>query len=144
MRRSPGSTARVVLSLGLLAGALSGCGPEDAAAPTLEIGFARRALLEGSDRLALYFYDGGTSCTAVRAVSPRAPSLHGPYAVRLDDDARSRGVRFALSDIRVGTYVVLLDALDPAGALTGVGCAEGQRVIEGQLSRIRLTVDAPP
>lgn len=119
------------------------CGGETAV-PPMEIGFSSKALLEEAAFVAIYFYDGTSTCEAVRAVLPRAQSLLGPFMVRLDDTTRDAGFTTTLDTIPVGRYVVLADAHRDNGGFVGSGCAEAQEILNQRVSPIRITINTPP
>ena len=135
MRASPSVAAAVLL----IAGWVAACGGPQA--PEVAIEFSHQALLEQADRMAIYFYPGAT-CADAR-VTPRTAPPVGPFAVRLDEDGRKRGLSIDFDAIPEGTYAVLVDAHNAVGAIIGTGCAEGRRVIDREISKIRVTIEAP-
>jgi hypothetical protein len=139
MRRSPGAPARALL-IALLSGAslTSSCGPDEGRG--LEISFSSAALLDRAAQVAVYFYTPETACQLIRQTMPRPPSVLGPFSAPVTPEGKERGISFQLDAIPVGEYVVFVDALDENGANVGTGCAPGQRVLEKELSQIRVEV----
>jgi len=117
----------------------AGCG---GAEPTLEIRFAAQALLDRAAVVAVYFFASPSTCAELRA-GPRPTSTVGPFNARLDDAARASGIKFRVDDLPVGSYVVVADAHADGGALVGTGCAEGQKVLDRELTKIRILIRDP-
>lgn len=137
-----GRTARraAALAAALVLGLAPGCGAEVEPEAPVAIAFARQELLQDAATLAIYFYGGSATCGEVRAASPRPPSILGPYMAVLDDDGRTRGVTFTLTEVPAGVYLVFVDALDASGALIGTGCAPAQTIHDRQRSRVLVTI----
>ena len=108
----------------------------------MTIGFSNQAILQSTDRIAIYFIDAPNTCNEARAQQPRPNSVAGPFILRLDAEGREVGVTFTRSDIPAGSYVVLADAIDEQGMVVGTGCAQMQQVINGELSKIRIDIGA--
>lgn len=106
----------------------------------MQLQFASSALLAESDRVALYFFDGTQTCEAVTATPNRVGSEIGPFEATLDDDGRSQGVALQIDPIPVGTYLILVDALDAAGMLVGTGCVASQTIESGSTTVIEVVI----
>ncbi|MEQ9539581.1 MAG: hypothetical protein RIU46_22715 [Deltaproteobacteria bacterium] len=130
------------VAAGLVLTALVACGGEPDA-PVMEIRFAEQALLEDASKLALYFYGAKQTCMDLRTTLPRARAQLGPFAAPLSAEGREAGVLIRRTDIPVGTYSVLVDALDTDNTIVGTGCAENQQVFDREVSPIRIVVAAP-
>jgi hypothetical protein len=135
MRRNPSAPARALL-IALLSGATS-CGPDEGG---LQIDFSSAALLDRAAQVAVYFYGPETACQLVRQTMPRPPSVLGPFSAPVTPEGKERGISFKLDTIPIGEYVVFVDALDENGGNVGTGCAPGQRVLEKEVSQIRVEV----
>jgi hypothetical protein len=136
MHRNPSAPTYLILA-GLTL-VLAGCGGSDN--PAMTIGFSNQAILQSTDRIAIYFFTTPSTCNEARSLQPRPPSAAGPFILRLDAEGREVGVTFTRSDIPAGAYVVLADALDPEGMVVGTGCAQMQRVTNRELSKIRIDI----
>ena len=132
------SSAPTYLILAGLTLTLLGCGGSES--PGMSIGFSSQAILQSTDRIAIYFFSTPSTCNEARAMQPRPPSAAGPFIVRLDAQAREVGITFTRTDIPAGAYVVLADALDDQGAVVGTGCAQMQQVTDRELSKIRIDI----
>lgn len=107
--------------------------------------FASSALAAETDRLVLYYFEAEARCAALTTSSDRSAALHGPFASeRLAEAARREGYTFEPVELPSGTYVTVVDALDAAGALIGVGCAEAQQVLERRESFTDVVIYAVP
>jgi hypothetical protein len=135
MRRSPSASARAVLIASTIA--LSSCGPDDRG---MRIDFASRALLDRAAQVVVYFYGPETACQLVRQTAPRPPAILGPLSAPVTPDGKERGISFRVDTVPIGEYVVFVDALDENGGNVGTGCAPGQRVLEKEVSQIRVEV----
>lgn len=111
------------------------CGGDETA-PILRIDLG---LVEGTDRLALYFYEDSPSCTSLRETVPRARPLLGPFLI--PPSPGPEGTAFTRNDVPAGEYSVLVDALSLSGAVIGSGCAEGQLVLDGRSSKVAIAVE---
>ena len=139
MHRDRGPAAPVVL--GLLAGFIACGGPE---APALSVSFSRAALEQQTASVAISFFAGDETCGSIRGARPRPDALLGPFEASFEGTAAGEPKTFTRTDIPAGTYVVLVDALDAAGARIGAGCAQGQRIHDRQVSRIRVVLEPLP
>lgn len=136
--RGDRSLAAVALLIAASAG-VSSCGGEGAR-PKMAIEFERKELLAEATQIAIYFYTGEITCEAIRASLPHPPSVLGPYVADIDEEGRTQGISFPLDGVPVDTYVVFVDAIDASGTVVGSGCAPGQQVFEGEVSRIRVKI----
>jgi hypothetical protein len=134
MRRD--RSAAVVL---FLIAAAAGCGG-GAREPEMVIEFERRELLADAARIAVYFYTGAIGCDEIRAAIPRPQSVLGPFSADVGEQGRTQGTVFRLDAVPANTYVVFVDAIDSSGTIVGSGCAPGQQVFEGAVSRIRIKI----
>lgn len=137
MHRSACPAAALVLT------ALFACGGPEMGGPRMEIAFAEQALLADAAKVALYFYGAKQTCADLRTTLPRARAQLGPFVADLDDAGREAGVLIRRTDIPVGEYAVLVDALDANDQIVGTGCAEGQQVFDQEISPIRIVIAAP-
>ena len=139
MRRDP-SRAVFLAALLSLGGAACG-GPETQTDMVIEM--QSQALLEDASLLAIYFYGADQTCETVRAAMPRPPSVLGPFAANLDAASRQAGALLRQDAVAVGTYLVWVDAFDDNGGLVGTGCSPEQRVLEREVSSIKVLVRDP-
>lgn len=117
-----------------------GAGARTAGDRGMEIRFARSALLAQAATLVIYYYPGASTCPALEATSPRPSPLVGPYQATLDDDQRQHGLTFNQQDVPVGTYVILIDAVDAGGQVVGTGCTPGVSVQDRRPTPVTVTI----
>lgn len=134
-----GDRSLAAVAILIACSAVSACG-EGAAPPTVAIELERKELLAEATQIAIYFYTGEITCEAIRASLPHPPSVLGPYVADIDEEGRTQGISFPLDGVPVDTYVVFVDAIDASGTVVGSGCAPGQQVFEGEVSRIRVKI----
>lgn len=118
--------------------AWAGCGGEAPAG--LELSFASAGLLADADHVAVSFFTGEPTCEALLAGGQRPTPAFGPYGVGLNAASRADGARLRLTEIPVGVYAVLAEAIAADGVRVGRGCAEAQRVFDRQVSSIRIVI----
>jgi hypothetical protein len=144
MRRDRSRSADVFLialaAAASLANVSCGGGGAGDTEPAFAIEFERRELLEEATQVAIYFYTGEITCEDIRATLPHPQSVLGPFVAEVDENGRTQGITFPLPDVPVGVYVVFVDAIDASGTVVGSGCAPGQQVFEGEVSRIRIKI----
>jgi hypothetical protein len=106
----------------------------------MSVAFARAALLEQSAALNIYFFDPALTCQDASAQEPRPPAISGPFQELLNDNARKNGVTLTVPNIPVGTYLVMVDAVDGSGRVIGTGCAASQKILSRKTTPIRITI----
>lgn len=121
------------------------CGGEPVAESAVSLRFADADALARTSSLSIQFFrsdNTGDQCTRLRATRPRPRADLGPYRQALDDIARREGSSLRRDDVPVGNWVILVDATDADGNLVGVGCAQGQQVLDRQRTSIAIVIDA--